>query len=120
MTSIVDSEAHLAQRASDVGLTAASVAALRHHGFTTLGKLAFAHGQPGTQIDANQFHTFAANVLGAFMTLGDEAALKRLLLEGHTLVLKQLRESVTFLKLVIAESSLRWSAQPRWRICVQG
>lgn len=29
------------------------------------------------------------------MTLGDEAAVKRLLFEGHTLVLSQLRESVT-------------------------
>lgn len=95
MTSIVDSEAHLTQRASDVGLSGASVAALRRHGFTTLGRLAFAHGQPGTQIDANQFHNFAANILGALMTLGDEAALKRLLFEGHTLVLSQLRESVT-------------------------
>lgn len=95
MTSIVDTEAHLTQRASDVGLGAAGVAALRRHGFTTLGKLAFAHGQPGTQIDSNQFHVFAGNVLGALMTLGDEAALKRLLFEGHTLVLSQLRESVT-------------------------
>ena len=95
MTSIVDSEAHLNQRAAEVGLTAASVAALGRHGFTTLGKLAFAHGQPGAQIDANQFHTFAGNTLGALMTLGDEAALKRLLFEGHTLVLSQLRESIT-------------------------
>ena len=95
MTSIVDSEAHLSQRAGDVGLTAGSLAAIRRHGFTTLGKLAFSHGQPGTQIDSDAFHRYAENLLGAMMTLGDEAALKRLLFEGHTLVLSQLRESIT-------------------------
>ena len=94
MTSIVDSEAHLVQRAADVGLSQPSINALRHHGFNTLGKLAFSHGQPGTQIDADAFHRHALNILGAMMTLGDEAALKRLLFEGHTLVLSQLRESV--------------------------
>lgn len=38
---------------------------------------------------------FAEKILEAMMTLGDEAALKRLLFEGHTLALSQLRESVT-------------------------
>ena len=82
MTSIVDSEAHLTQRAADVGLTQVSLNALKRHGFSTLGKLAFSHGQPGTQIDSDAFHRYAENILGAMMTLGDEAALKRLLFEG--------------------------------------
>ena len=34
------------------------------------------------------------NLLGALMSLADEAALKRLLFEGHTMVLSQLREAV--------------------------
>ena len=95
MTSIADSEAHLSQRALDVGLTVGSLNALKRHGFSTLGILAFSHGQPGTQIDSDAFHRYAENMLGAMMTLGDEAAVKRLLFEGHTLVLSQLRESVT-------------------------
>ena len=53
-----------------------------------------AHGQPGTPIDAAAFHTFAQNLLGALMSLADEAALKRLLFQGHTMVLSQLREAV--------------------------
>ena len=39
-------------------------------------------------------HTFAQNLLGALMSLADEAALKRLLFEGHTMVLSQVREAV--------------------------
>ena len=94
MTSIVDSEAHLAKRATEVGLTDGALQSLIRNGLSTLGRLAFAHGQPGTPIDAAAFHTFAQNLLGALMSLADEAALKRLLFEGHTMVLSQLREAV--------------------------
>ena len=94
MTSIVDSEAHLAKRATEVGLTNGALQSLVRSGLSTLGRLAFAHGQPGTPIDAAAFHTFAQNLLGALMSLADEAALKRLLFEGHTMVLSQLREAV--------------------------
>ena len=94
MTSIVDSEAHLAKRATEVGLTNGALQSLVRNGLSTLGRLAFAHGQPGTPIDAAAFHTFAQNLLGALMSLADEAALKRLLCEGHTMVLSQLREAV--------------------------
>ena len=94
MTSIVDCEAHLAKRATEVGLTNGALQSLVRNGLSTLGRLAFAHGQPGTPIDAAAFHTFAQNLLGALMSLADEAALKRLLFEGHTRVLSQLREAV--------------------------
>ena len=50
--------------------------------------------KPGTPIDAAAFHIFAQNLLGALMSLADEAALKRLLFEGRTMVLSQLREAV--------------------------
>ena len=95
MTSIVDSTAHFAQRASEVGLSNAALGSLVRHGFDSLGKLAFSHGQPGMQIDTAAFHGYAQGLLGAMMTLGDEAALKRLLFEGHTMVLSQLREAVS-------------------------
>ena len=94
MTSIVDSEAHLAKRALEVGLTDGALQSLIRNGLSTLGRLAFAHGQPGTPIDTAAFHTFAQNLLGALMSLADEAALTRLLFEGHTMVLSQLREAV--------------------------
>lgn len=91
MTSIVDSEAHLIKRTGEVGLSDGARGALIRNGFSTLGRLAFAHGQPGTPIEANAFHTFGQNKLGALMSLADQAAL---LFEGHTMVLSQLREAV--------------------------
>ena len=95
MTSIVDSTAHFAQRASEIGLSGPGLVSIRRHGFDTLGKIAFSHGQPGMQIEAEPFHRYAQNLLGGMMTLGDEAALKRLLFEAHTMVLSQLREAVS-------------------------
>ncbi len=93
MTSIADSAAHFAQRASEVGLSVAGLQNLHRHHFDTLGKLAFSHGQPGMQIDTGPFHRYAQNLLEDMMTLGDEAALKSFLFEGHTMVLSQLREA---------------------------
>ena len=55
MTSIVDSEARLAKRATEVGLTDGALQSLVRNGLSTLGRLAFAHGQPGTPIDAAAF-----------------------------------------------------------------
>ena len=66
MTSIVDSEAHLAKRATEVGLTDGALQSLIRNGLSTLGRLAFAHGQPGTPIDAPAFHAFA--LLGALVS----------------------------------------------------
>jgi hypothetical protein len=46
-------------------------------------------------LDANEFAAFAQNTLGALHNQADTAVLKRLVFEGHTLVLGQLRELVT-------------------------
>ena len=59
MTSIVDSTAHFAQRASEVGLSNAALGSLVRNGFDSLGKLAFSRGQRGMQIDAVTFHAYA-------------------------------------------------------------
>ena len=117
MTSIVDSEAHLAKRATEVGLTDGALQSLVRNGLSTLGRLAFAHGQPGTPIDAAAFHTFAQNLLGALMSLADEAALKRLLFEGHTMVLSQLREAVANPEAAHArELPQRWSLYVKYAV----
>ena len=118
MASIVDSEAHLAKRATEVGLTDGALQSLVRNGLSTLGRLAFAHGQPGTPIDAAAFHTFAQNLLGALMSLADEAALKRLLFEGHTMVLSQLREAVANPE-AAHTSCLRWKEMLRWLLYEQ-
>lgn len=75
---------------TDRGLTA-----LINSGFTTLGKLAFGHGQPGVPIVEADFDNFSQQTLGAMMTLADGSVLKRLLFEGHTLVLSRLKESIS-------------------------
>ena len=46
-------------------------------------------------MDNVEFNTSAQNTLGALTNQADTAVLKRLVFEGHTLVLGQLRELVT-------------------------
>ena len=91
MTSLVDSEAHFRKRAEEMAMSDRGVRA----GITTLGKLAFAHGQPGVPIVSGEFDTFSQDVLGAMASIGDRSVLKRLLFEGHTFVISQLKEQVT-------------------------
>ena len=95
MTSLVDSEAHLRKRAEEMAMSDRGIRALLAKGITTLGKLAFSHGQPGVPIVATEFDTFSQDVLGAMASIGDRAVLKRLLFEGHTFVISQLKEQVT-------------------------
>ena len=67
MTSLVDSEAHFRKRAEEMANR--GVRALVARGITTLGKLAFAHGQPGVPIVAAEFDTFSQDVLGAMASI---------------------------------------------------
>ena len=94
MTSIVDSSAHLLKRCADMGMSQRAIDQLVAGNLTTLGKPAFSIGQPGQPLDANEFATYAQNVLGAMANQADTAVLKRLVFEGHTMVLGQLRELV--------------------------
>ena len=95
MTSLVDSEAHLKKRAEEMAMSERGVRALLARGIATLGKLVFAHGQPGVPIVSGEFDTFSQDVLGAVASIGDRAVLKRLLFEGHTFMISQLKEQVT-------------------------
>ena len=61
MTSLVESEAHFAKRASEVRLSDASIEALRRHGFKTLGQLAYTVGQPGQLIPEAEFTEWCRN-----------------------------------------------------------
>ena len=94
MTSIVDSRAHFWKRCSDMGMTERATNHLAQNNLDTMGKLAFSIGQPGHPLDANELAAFAQNTLGALHNQADTAVLKRLVFEGHTLVLGQLRELV--------------------------
>ena len=95
MTSIVDSKAHLLKRCSDVGMSERATTQLVQNNLDTMGKLAFSIGQPGQPLDNAEFENYARNTLGALMSQADAAVVKRLVFEGHTLVLGQLRELVT-------------------------
>ena len=78
-----------------MGMTARAVQQLTQNNLDTMGKIAFAIGQPGHPLDMTEFTNFAQNTLGAMINQADTAVLKRLVFEGHTLVLGQLRELVT-------------------------
>ena len=95
MTSIVDSVAHLEKRCSDMGMSQRGIQQLMQGNLDTMGKIAFAVGQPGHPLDQNEFLNFAQNTLGAMISQADTHVLKRLVFEGHTMVLGQLRELVT-------------------------
>ena len=95
MTSLVDSSAHFQKRCREMGISERALARLTGNNFDTLGKLAFSIGQPGQPIEQGAFDTYAQNVLGAMTSQADTAILKRLVFEGHTLLLGQLRELVT-------------------------
>ena len=107
MTSIVDAKAHLQKRCSDMGMSDRAILHLTQNNLDTMGKIAFAVGQPGHPLDNAEFLTFAQNTLGALISQADTAVLKRLVFEGHTMVLGQLRELVTDPN--AAENSQPWS-----------
>ena len=77
-----------------MGMTDRAIASLTQGNLDTMGKLAFAIGQPGHPLDAAEFALFAQNTLGGMISQADTAVLKRLVFEGHTMVLGQLRELV--------------------------
>ena len=78
-----------------MGMTERAINHLVQGNVDTMGKVAFAVGQPGHPLDNNEFVQFAQNTLGALINQADTAVLKRLVFEGHTLVLGQLRELVS-------------------------
>ena len=94
MTSIVDSRAHFLKRCADKGMSERAIGQLVQGNLDTMGKLAFSIGQPGQPLDPTEFGNYAQNTLGALTSQADTAVLKRLVFEGHTLVLGQLRELV--------------------------
>ena len=95
MVSIIDSEAHFSKRSEEIGLSVAGQTSLTRAGYTTLGRLAFAVGQPGTPLVEHDFNNFATNILGGMASMHDISSIKRLLFESQTMVISNLREQVT-------------------------
>ena len=94
MTSIVESEAHFRKRCQETGLSDRGLAAVIASGYSNLGQLAFASGQPGQPLNEADFQRFGQNVLGGLATMADMSTLKRLVFEGQTMLLAQLRDQV--------------------------
>lgn len=94
MTSIVESEAHFRKRCQETGLSDRGLAAMIASGYSNLGQLAFVSGQPGQPLNETDFQRFGQNVLGGLATMADMSTLKRLVFEGQTMLLAQLRDQV--------------------------
>ena len=94
MTSIVDSEAQFNLRMEQVRVPQALRIALRNAGVNTISSLAYAHGQPGQPINADDFTAWVRQMEpGA--TIGAVASLKRLLFESQTQLMAMLKEQIT-------------------------
>jgi len=94
MTSLVDSEAQFNLRLEQVRVPQALRIALRNSGITTISSLAYAHGQPGQPIVADDFTAWVRQ-LEPNATIGAVSSLKRLLFESQTQLLAMLKEQVT-------------------------
>lgn len=94
MTSIVDSEAQFDLRLEQVRVPVALRQALKNSGVSTISALAYAYGQPGQQIVAEDFHNWVRQ-LEPGVTIGGVSALKRLLFESQTQLLAILKEQIT-------------------------
>ena len=94
MSSLVESEHHFSKRCQEVGLTDPTCRALSTLGVSSLGRLAYAVGQPGQAVPSEEWDSFVNAHFGG-ITLGEQAALKRLLFESQTLVLSDLREQIS-------------------------
>ena len=94
MTSIVDSEAQFNLRLEQVKVPQPLRIALRNAGVTTISSLAYAHGQPGQPIVADDFAAWVRQ-LEPGATIGAVASLKRLLFESQTQLMAMLKEQVT-------------------------
>ena len=93
MTTILESEAHLRQRARDIGVQDATIENIVNYGIKKLSTLAFSRGQPG-QVNT-QFDAFQKSVNGGTaVNTADSAGLKQLLFESHVLVTQQLKSRI--------------------------
>ena len=95
MASLIDSTAQFDQRCRDINLSPVTCTAMKVAGITSLGILAYSHGQPGQAVVDGDFTTWVQGTIGVGISLADTAGIKRLLFEAHTLVLASLKEQVT-------------------------
>ena len=116
-TSLLSSTPALEKQRSRVGLSEPWVTALKAKQVDTLSKLSYAVTLPGVQAADADIDAFANKLRpGESLSLGDTAALKRLIFEAQTLSVAELRASVQTgddvpKKLPSAERTLRLEQQ---------
>lgn len=95
MASLIDSTAQFDQRCKDISLSVGACAAIKAAGITSLGILAYSHGQPAQALSDAEFENWVTSTIGAGLSLADTSGVKRLLFEAHTRVLASLKERAT-------------------------
>ena len=95
MASLIDSQAQFTQRCKEIGLSVNIENRLKAAGISSLGVLAYSHGQPGQALNEDSFRAWLRADIDPAIGLADSALVKRLLFEAHTLVLAALKEQVT-------------------------
>ena len=93
MTTVVDSEAHFAARCVQIGLDDGMLKELQKLKLDTIGKFAYAVGQPGVPLGDSDWTTWVSNTLPA-ASIASSACLRRLLFESQTIVLADLKQQV--------------------------
>ena len=95
LTSLLDSEATFAQKATDGGLSEPYIDALKRNSVATFAKLSFAIMKSGETAAETQVNTFLTTVRpGVNPTIADLAAFKRLLFESQTIMIQNARSAV--------------------------
>ena len=89
MSLLLDSEAQVASRAREVGLTPAVVESLKDAGVNHLSALAFVSHWLLAEVD-----TFLQGALGRAATIAENTAIRRLASEAQTLITASLRQIV--------------------------
>ena len=94
-TSILSSTAALESQCEKVGLSADWIKALKDASVDSLSKLSYSVTLPGTAATDKDIEDFAGKLRhGVALSLGDAAALKRLIFEAQTLTIADLRSSI--------------------------
>ena len=94
MSSLIESEHHFNQRCAEVGLTPTTINALNRLDLKSLARLGYSVGQPGQPLPEATLASWLESNFG-HATVGEHSALKRLIFEGQTLILAELKEQVT-------------------------
>ena len=115
MAAVLESEAHFAKRCLEIKMTAGTLKALQTMGVATMGSMAYVVGTPGSEVSDSALRSWL-DVNLPNLTVGDHAAVKRILFESQTVQLSALRQSIldpdstTKQKLPEAEKSQRLNA----------